>query len=130
MASQPHNLVSKQLQYTYFFSMWVFFHEHSRITGLQRKRGRGGGGGGCGGIFLTPHYHFHPVHRQLDISRTITAESSPLHIASSRTRTGNLWFHVRKLLTTKLLTQYLKMYRQAGSEIWSVNRIYHEEQFC
>ena len=30
--------------------------------------------------------------RHLDISRTITAESSPLHIASSRTRTGKLWF--------------------------------------
>ena len=28
----------------------------------------------------------------LDISRVITAESSPLHIAGSRTRTGNLWF--------------------------------------
>ena len=27
----------------------------------------------------------------LDISRVITAESSPLHIAGSRTRTGNLW---------------------------------------
>ena len=31
------------------------------------------------GISLTPHYHFHPLHRQLDISRAITAESSPLH---------------------------------------------------
>ena len=67
----------------FFFSMWVFFHEHSRITGLQGKGE---------GISLTPHYHFHPLHRHLDISRAITAESSPLHIASSRTRTGNLWF--------------------------------------
>ena len=56
-----------------FFSMWVFLHEHSRITGLQGK-GKG--------ISLTPHYHFHPLHRNLDISRAITAESSPLHIAS------------------------------------------------
>ena len=39
------------------------------------------------GISLTPHYHFHPLHRHLDISRAITAESSPLHIASSQTRT-------------------------------------------
>ena len=31
-------------------------------------------------ISLTPHYHFHPLHRHLDISRLITAESSPLHI--------------------------------------------------
>ena len=30
-------------------------------------------------------------HTHLDISRAITAGSSPLHIASSRTRTGNLW---------------------------------------
>ena len=44
------------------------------------------------GISLTPHYHFHPLHRHLDISRAITAESSPLHITGSRTRTGNLWF--------------------------------------
>ena len=67
----------------FFFSMWVFFHERSRITGLQGKGE---------GISLTPHYHFHPLHRHLDISRAITAESSPLHIAISRTRTGNLWF--------------------------------------
>ena len=65
------------------FSIWVFFHEHSRITGLQGKGE---------GISLTPHYHFHPLHRQLDISQAIAAESSPLHIASSRTQTGNLWF--------------------------------------
>ena len=66
-----------------FFSIWVFFHEHSRNTGLQGKGE---------GISLTPHYHFHPLHRQLDISVAITAERSPLYIASSRTRTGNLWF--------------------------------------
>ena len=65
-----------------FFSIWVFFHEHSRITGLQGKGE---------GISFTPHYHFHPLERHLDISRVITAESSPLHIASSRARTGNLW---------------------------------------
>ena len=68
---------------SFFFSIWVFFYEHSRITGLQRKGEV---------ISLTPHYHFHPLHRHLDISRAITAESSPLRIASSQTRTGNLWF--------------------------------------
>ena len=67
----------------FFFSIWVFFHNHSRITGLQGK-GKG--------ISLTPHYHFHPLHRYLDISPAITAESSPLHIGSSLTRTGNLLF--------------------------------------
>ena len=66
-----------------FFSIWIFFHEHSRITGLQGKEE---------GIFLTPHYRFHPLHRHLGISRAITAESLPLRIASSRTLTENLWF--------------------------------------
>ena len=50
----------------FLFSMSVFFHEHSRITGLQGKGE---------GISPTPHYHFHPLHRHLDISRAITAES-------------------------------------------------------
>ena len=66
-----------------FFSIWVFFHEHSRFTGQQGKKEA---------IFLTHLYHFHPLHRHLDIRRAITAESLPLHIASSRTRTGNLCF--------------------------------------
>ena len=64
-----------------FFSIWVFFQEHSRVTGLQGK---------WEGIPLTLRYHFHPFHRHLDISRAITAESSPLHMASSWTQTGNL----------------------------------------
>ena len=67
----------------FFFSIWVFFQEHSRFTGQQGKGE---------GIYLTPLYHFHPLHRHLDISRAIAAESSPLHIAGSQTGTGNLWF--------------------------------------
>ena len=82
------------LFFLFFLFIWVFFHELSQITGLQGKGES---------ISLTPHYHFHPLHRHLDISRAITAESSPLHIASSRTRTGNLWFSERKPLTTKRL---------------------------
>ena len=69
-----------------FFSVWVFFHEHSRITGLQEK-GQG--------ISLNPHYHFHPLHRHLHISRAITADSSRLHIDSSQTRTGTFDFRVQ-----------------------------------
>ena len=69
----------------FFFSIWVFFHEHSQFTGQQGK---------WEGIYLTPLYHFHPLQRHLDISREISAESSPLHIASSRTRTGNLRFPI------------------------------------
>ena len=47
-----------------FFSTCVFFDNHSRIKGLQGKGE---------GISLTPQYHFHPLHRHLDISRAITA---------------------------------------------------------
>ena len=53
---------------------------------IHRTAGEGGGY-----LFDFP-YHFHPLHRHLDISGAITAESSPLHIASSWTWTGNLWF--------------------------------------
>ena len=41
-------------------------------------------------VALTPVYHFQPLHRHLDISRAITAKSSPLHKASSCIRTENL----------------------------------------
>ena len=34
----------------HIFSIWIFFHEHSQITGRQ---GRGED------ISLTPHYHFY-----------------------------------------------------------------------
>ena len=44
-----------------FFSIWVFFHNHSQIIGLQGK-----------GEDISPHYHFHPLHIHLDISRVIT----------------------------------------------------------
>ena len=71
------------LKYQFFFSIRIFFHDHSRTTGLQGKGE---------GISVTPHYHFYPLHRHLDISRATTAESLPLHIASSQTLTGNLWF--------------------------------------
>ena len=44
------------------------------------------------GISLTPHYHFHPLYRYLDIGQAVTAESSTLHIGRSWTRIGNIWF--------------------------------------
>ena len=72
----------QNLKYTFFFSIWFFFHEHSRFRGQQGKGE---------GIYLTPLYHFPPLHRHLDISRATTAESSRLHIAGGWTRTGNLW---------------------------------------
>ena len=60
--------------------MWLFFYEHSRFTGQQMKIvGRGGGA-----ISLCPFYHFYLLHRHLDISWVIAAESPPLHITGSR----------------------------------------------
>ena len=61
------------------FSIWVLFHVLSWFTGQQGK-GKA--------IYLTPLYRFRPFHRHLDISWALTAESSHLHIANSRTRTG------------------------------------------
>ena len=43
-------------------------------------------------ISLTPLYNLQMPHRYLDINRVVTAASSALHMTSSRTRTGNLWF--------------------------------------
>ena len=76
----------------FFFSIWVFFHDHSRITGLQRKGE---------GISLTPLYHSHPLHKHRDISRVITAESSPLHIVTRDSYREPL-VSEHKSLTTKL----------------------------
>ena len=67
---------------TCFFFIWVFFHKHLQFTGQQGKEV----------ISVIPLYQFHPLHRHLDVSRAITAVSSPLHIVSSQTRTRNLWF--------------------------------------
>ena len=40
-------------------------------------------------------YHFHQIHRHLDINWAITAESSSLHIASNWTQTGTFGFQVQ-----------------------------------
>ena len=40
---------------------------------------------------ICPLLHIYPLRRHINISRVTTAESSPLHVASSRTRTWNLW---------------------------------------
>ena len=74
----------KSTEWYLFFSIWVVFYEHLRFTGQQGKGN---------GIYLNLLCnHFHSLQRHLDISRAITAESSPLHIASDRPRTGDLCF--------------------------------------
>ena len=88
------------IKYSIFFSIRVFFHERSRITRFQGKGE---------GISLTPRYYFNPLYRHLNISREITAETLPLHIASSQTWTRNLWLpsasheQSRKQIYPKLL---------------------------
>ena len=86
-------LIIQHLCYIIFFSIWVFFHDHSRITVLQEEEKA---------TFLTPHYHFHPLQRHLDISRAITAGSSSLHTYSSRNLNRQPLVSKRKSLTTKL----------------------------
>ena len=44
------------------------------------------------GYLFNSFYYYYPLPRHLDINRAITAESSPVHIANSQTRTGNRWF--------------------------------------
>ena len=64
--------------------MHVF--EHSWLTGQQSKGEA---------IFLTTLHHLHPLHWHLDISRVISAESSPLHIVNSWTRTKTFGFQAQ-----------------------------------
>ena len=79
----PHCQSNLKMLHLFIFLSGFFLHKHSWIAGLQGKGES---------ISLTPHYHFQPHHRHFDISQVITAESSPLHIASSQARSGNLWF--------------------------------------
>ena len=54
----------------FFFFCRVFLHEHSLFTEQQGK---------AEAISLTPLYHFHPLHRHLDISRVISAVISAVY---------------------------------------------------
>ena len=58
--------------------MTLFFYLGflSRTFTIHRTGQKGGG------YFLTPFYYFRLLHRHLDISRAVTAVSSPLHITS------------------------------------------------
>ena len=53
-----------------------------------------------------------PAHRHLHISRTITTESSPLHIASSQTRNRNLWFPSASRIHFDGLCNYLHSFQK------------------
>ena len=97
MSKQRKSIIHKRF-WKISFSIWVFFHEHYRFTGQQGKRE---------GIYLTFLNHFHLLHRHVNISRAITAESSPLQeltSAHSEKPDSNREPLVSesKLLTTKL----------------------------
>ena len=51
------------------------------------------------------------AHRHLDISQVFTAESSPLIIGTSRTRTGNLWFlsNIHALFFNEEISKWLNV---------------------
>ena len=83
-APPPQN---KQRNQREFEKIKDLHQDYSKVV-IARTRLQGKGEG----ISLTPYYHFHPLHRHVDISRAINAESSPLHIGSSRSRAGILWF--------------------------------------
>ena len=69
--------------------IYIFFFYLGFLSQTFTIHGTAGEGGG---YLFNSSLPLPPLHRHLDISRAITAESSPLHIAGSRTRTGNLWF--------------------------------------
>ena len=91
--------------YQRYFSAFFFFYLGflSRTFTIHRTADEGGS------YFINSSHHFHPLPRHLDISWVITAGSSPLHIASSRTRTGSLFISECKSLTTKLRTLNFEM---------------------
>ena len=65
----------------------IFFISFFFFVFLSRKFMIHMTAGGGEGYFSKSSFSLHPLYRHLDISRMINAESSPLHITSSRTRT-------------------------------------------
>ena len=78
----PGGVLYKKSVLNFFFYLGFL----SRTFTIHGTAGKGGG------YLFPPLYYFHPLHRHLDVRRPITAESAPLHIASSPTRTENFWF--------------------------------------
>ena len=60
-------LTSCKAEYV-LISIWVFFYEYSQFIGQQGKGEA---------ISFYSFYHFHSLHKHLDITRVIAAESSP-----------------------------------------------------
>ena len=89
-------LKSCKVEFAFFVFIWVFFHEYS---------------------------HFHSFHGHLDISRVITAESSPLCIVNIGLEPGNFGFLTQvtyhqaalslefSLSTTALVTAVVRIFK-------------------
>ena len=82
---------SYMLQSRIRFFLFLFFLSGFSFTNIHdsqvsKRKGR---------LSLYPFYQFNSPHRHFDISQVNTAEKSPLRIASSHTRTGNLWFPIQ-----------------------------------
>ena len=103
------------LQSIAFFSIWVLFHKHSRITWLQ---------GNGEDIPLTPQYHFHLLHRYLDIGWVITAERSSQHIAQQPDSNWEPLVSERKSLTTKLRTLISMEWKELTKRIQWILTLY------
>ena len=73
----------------YEWKCWFFFLSGFSFSNIHESRDCKGK---WEGISLTPHCNFHPLHRNLEISRVITANSSLLHTDCTRTRTANVCF--------------------------------------
>ena len=72
--------LSMQLQLLIIVFFYLGFFSHD-IHDSQDSRGRGR-------PFLILLYHFHPLCKNWHFSSAIASETSPLHMASGRTRTG------------------------------------------
>ena len=82
--------IGKEL-YRVFLLLYIFFclGFHSQTFTNHRTAGEEGG------HFFKSSLPLPPLHRHLDISRAITAESSP----RSRAQTGNLWLPLGTYVT-------------------------------
>ena len=96
-------LVKQEHKYDKHFFFYLGFFP--RTFTIHRTTGEGEGGWRYS---LSPLYHFHPAHRHLYISRAINVVSSPLHIASNRTRNGKLW---PKILRPKSILRVVRLWR-------------------
>ena len=68
-------------------------------------------------------YHFHPLHRHFDIGQVTVAESLPLRIAGSRTRTGNLWTLEFALFTLALVADVVRRMLKTWVALGNFSRV-------